>query len=222
MFKRKSDCRDLDAVTSQQCKRCKVIKDVSCYTSHPTNKSGLQAYCEPCAKEYGHKYFNSDKVYVIKMVSDAAANSRARRLKRREMGSFSFTTEDVEALRGQQGGRCELSGIPVVRKMHSNWQESPDRIDTTRDYTRHNVRLVALEFNGSCQWTPAKIQYAFLTQHEANAAAVEEEYQKALLKPPRRTTATHPKIEWRTVGRVQEVKCNRCNDFKHPRCFYLL
>ncbi|KAG5183954.1 hypothetical protein JKP88DRAFT_244826 [Tribonema minus] len=211
--------RQQSQLSTHLCARCKVVKDRNCYLAHPTNKSGLQAYCKQCMHEHGQKYFNSDKGFVMKMANDAASSSKSRRLKGREMGPFSFAVEDIEVLHADQGGLCALSGIPVVRKMHSNWQESPDRIDTSRDYTRGNVRLVAAEFNGSSQWTPEKVQYAFLTQHEADVAAVKEAYREALLKPKRVITRRNT-IEHCHVGGIKKVKCNKCNEYKTPQHFY--
>ena len=65
---------------------------------------------------------------------------------RRDGVTFSPPTITAQAIRDlilQQGGRCAISGVPLVFAHNSDWCCSLERVDTTRGYDADNVIVSA-------------------------------------------------------------------------------
>lgn len=65
---------------------------------------------------------------------------------------FELTKTDVEILVLRCKGKCEVSGIPFEMDPHPSARRRPfapsiDRVDSTRGYTRHNVRMICVIAN---------------------------------------------------------------------------
>lgn len=90
---------------------------------------------------------------------------------------FNFTYENLKDLVISQNGLCAISRIPLTFRRLSNWQCSPERLNTRKGYIVGNVALICLEFNTSdhshnsmvnpanvkatAQWTPELYMQVF-------------------------------------------------------------
>ena len=104
----------------------------------------------------------------------AKFTSISRALKgREEAGICTLTIEDIMDIHNKQKGRCYYSGILYTCKTKTNWQGSLERLDPSKGYTKDNVVISTLEFNGPTQWSLEKVKelYTLLcTEHEPNRA----------------------------------------------------
>lgn len=83
---------------------------------------------------------------------------RAKARSKRRGAEFHLTAADLEGLIARANGRCELTGIPFSTAKRQDWDKAPfapslDRIDNSRPYALHNVRIVCHAVNvGINEW----------------------------------------------------------------------
>jgi hypothetical protein len=88
-------------------------------------------------------------------------------------GDYNIDLQFLIDLYNQQNGLCEYSGMPLKfgSYIDINWVASIERLDVSKGYTKDNVCLICIEFNGpdhtittgseyGCAgWNPLKFQY---------------------------------------------------------------
>lgn len=80
------------------------------------------------------------------------AYTTAKRNARKRGIKFSLTRTDIEILVTRCEGCCELSGIPFELDPHATASRRPfapsiDRIESSKGYDRHNVRVICVAAN---------------------------------------------------------------------------
>lgn len=147
----------------QVCKTCGVIKP---YSEYPLQRSpatwrgsGCPTYrkhCKACvaarAREWRQSnpgYQGTGKVLGIPKAERmlmSLIRMRVTDAKARAAGG-TLTAEQAYALYQQQGGRCAISGLPLVLEKGSPWVPSLDQVVAGAGYHEHNVQWVAWAVN---------------------------------------------------------------------------
>jgi len=165
----------INNATTKVCTGCKVDKNLEEYCKQKNGLYGLRAQCKKCCSEYGKKYCDTDRGFLIHLLK--AAKRRIKIMsdigKREDACEFDLTLEDILAIYEYQSGKCYYSNIPMILKRFSNWQCSLERLNPKMGYILCNVALVCLEFNSPDQWTPEKYNEfieLLKTDHKSNIA----------------------------------------------------
>ena len=161
-----------------QCNRCQVIKPEIDFEFHSLHTGQRLKQCKTCnekqikyRKKYITKYRLNCKSYYennrekISKTQQKRFNTIEGRLKKiLSHAKWSVknnikTTIGIEFLinlYNKQGGKCALTGIPLIYSTdnESNYRSSPfmvsiDRINSNLGYTEDNIRLVCLIVNCS-------------------------------------------------------------------------
>lgn len=144
----------------KNCDECQQDKPLTDFYRHPTCLDGRTRLCKVCykkrtkiyknlnpekSKNHRKKYDQSVRGKLNRLVR--VAKERATKLNKEFDLDFSF----IVTLFEQQSGVCSLTGIPfdLSKTKHSRRPFCPslDRIDSTRGYTKDNVRLVCTAVN---------------------------------------------------------------------------
>jgi hypothetical protein len=113
--------------------------------------SGKLSYCKSCNNIRMINSVNTPYGYMKKVVN-AAKDSARRRDKIRKRNDTSHECDEnlfqlfIDILK-KQGGRCAITGIPLVYKMNHRFAASPDRIDDSKGYVKGNVRFIISPLN---------------------------------------------------------------------------
>ncbi len=145
----------------KRCSKCKEQKPKSEFSKTRTNKDGLSYVCSPCNRETSRKYRkdNSAEYYERQQrkreeaptfISQMLYNATSRAKKK---GfdidiDVAFLTELLEA----SDYKCAVTGqtmtlLSLNRKKANPFRASLDRIDSSKGYTKGNVRLVCWAVN---------------------------------------------------------------------------
>jgi hypothetical protein len=150
----------LNQILTKKCAKCKVNKTIEEFSKHKNCKDGLQTVCKQCHKEYtqnnkesikqkGIKYRqknkDSIKEYIRKNCLRRLLDKARFRTKRKNL-QFDLT---VEWLQERYTGRCELTGIEFQFGTEGRSPITPslDRIDSSKGYTKDNIRIVIWALN---------------------------------------------------------------------------
>ena len=114
----------INNATTKVCTGCKVDKNLEEYCKQKNGLYGLRAQCKKCCSEYGKKYCDTDRGFLIHLLK--AAKRRIKIMsdigKREDACEFDLTLEDILAIYEYQSGKCYYSNIPMILKRFSNWQ----------------------------------------------------------------------------------------------------
>ncbi len=200
--------------------RTKYCGNINCKSTQPLpitefrkdNRVGreYQSYCKTCSNKSVRQYTNTDEGFMKRSLQSAEKCNDGRNKKGRNL-QFTLTLDELKAKWETQQGRCHITAMPMVRKTHSDFKCSIERIDNDIGYTDENTVLVICEVNGAKQWTRAKAQYLFSTTvHDPIDLA-------AQLAAPKRTGALRGKQhkEWQ-VDTNGNIYCHHC-DVTKPR-----
>jgi len=133
--------------SSKRCPKCDEVKPFEEFNKNRSSTDGLQAYCRPCQQQESKKYFNEKPEHVVL----GGMKSRSRN---KGLCEVEWTVEEV---REKLQGCCEVTGFPFDNNRNpETWNmcnpfcASPDRIDSTKGYTKDNTRWVVWIFNLMC------------------------------------------------------------------------
>lgn len=122
-----------------------------------SEKDGLQTYCKTCQKTNGRIFFSKLDKFLQKLINDAKQRCKKSAKIERNI-TVEITFDDVMNLYKIQRGKCAITG----RKMTHNcvndreadsqhimnlYNISIDRIDSTKGYTKNNIRLICAAVN---------------------------------------------------------------------------
>jgi hypothetical protein len=114
--------------------------------------------CKECDKIRVKKYQNSDGYWNV-MLNNAKTHSITRKEKGRiDAGVCNLTLEDLQNKWNFQNGKCYYSNIKMIKRRHSDWACSLERLNNLLGYTDDNTVLICQEFNTSTQWNLNKIK----------------------------------------------------------------
>ena len=137
------------------CKTCGIRKDVlSEYTLLSNKRKGgrtnkyRSAECRQCGNAYSTQRRENDLAYR------ARGLVRGTKQRAKQKGIDHNLTEDW-LLERLERGVCEVTGIPFtftsgeIKGGHRSFTPSLDRTDTTKGYTKDNVKVVVWVYNGA-------------------------------------------------------------------------
>jgi hypothetical protein len=138
--------RTTNHVTEQRtCARCQQALPVETFDRF---KSGnYRQTCNPCRSAATRKTASSSyETYLSNLFSKSRDTS-----KRRDLGNYEVTLEQLIELWEAQNGRCAVSGVVLTHHVdgsgHKDFNASIDRIDSQLGYVPGNIQLVALRVN---------------------------------------------------------------------------
>jgi hypothetical protein len=114
--------------------------------------SGINSLCKSCHSIRSANYYNTPYGFMKKVVAAAATSSAKRRGSKRKRKDTSHDCDEnifqlfVDIIK-EQGGRCAITGIPMVYKMNHQFAASPDRLDDSKGYVKGNVRFIITPLN---------------------------------------------------------------------------
>lgn len=131
----------------KKCKSCGKEKDLDEFYDHATNKDRKTNTCNLCYSERRRKHYHKQPASIC------LSNMRTRS-KQRGFEEVEWTVEEIQE---KLSGCCEVTGIPFEHKrstsdnhMGNPYVASPDRIDSSKGYTKENTRWVVWIFNAMC------------------------------------------------------------------------
>jgi hypothetical protein len=142
-------------ITTKICSKCKITKSVSDFYKQYENI--YKSECKKCSIKYREDYIKTLNGYFVKLLAAAKGDAKKRTVKGRvDAGIFDITVDDLNDLWNNQKGLCYYSKLPMNYDKNE-WKVSLERLNNKMGYTRDNICLVCLEFNGPCQWSHLKI-----------------------------------------------------------------
>jgi hypothetical protein len=121
---------------------------------------GYQRWCKSCVNQYTREHRDTDEVFMSDLLNTARGNNNTRNKKCREL-EFTLTLEELNEKLVQQNGLCYITNMPMMRRAHSHFKCSIERLDDRIGYTDANTVLVISEVNTRNQWTKDKFNYLF-------------------------------------------------------------
>lgn len=142
---------ELEQGDQKYCGRCHTLVSPNNFTNYHGS-----LMCLPCLDTY---IKSMPKEHFFREMLSHAKKSSGERLSRNRVnaGVFSLTLDDIVDLWNKQEGKCYYSKIKMSYLPNSIWQVSIERLNTNQGYTKENVVLSTLEFNGRVQWSIDKI-----------------------------------------------------------------
>jgi hypothetical protein len=179
-----------DGETYCKCTSCKNYK-----TLLEFNKIG--DVCRECIVERDKLTRTTPRGHIKHLCSSAKSSAKLRTKKDKEgteRGDYDIDFNFLIHLYNQQNGLCAYSGLPLKfgTYLQSNWVASLERLDVTKGYTKDNVCLVCIEFNGpdhsittgpdyGCAgWNPMKLQYFLAHVQHKKGLITDEELQAVI------------------------------------------
>jgi hypothetical protein len=132
--------------------------------------------CRKCVCQRAKVAKSTPRGHMIKLCNNAICGAKLRSSKstnNTERSTYDIDYKFLIELYKQQKGLCAYSGLPLQfgSYLDKNWVASLERIDVTKGYTKDNVCLICLEFNGADRtimtgpeygcagWNALKFQY---------------------------------------------------------------
>lgn len=136
------------------CLSCNIELPTTNYNSAKSSSDGLQTYCKECHTVKTYTNLSRFKPFMKNLFGEIKYNAKTRDIK------VEITLEDLFELYEKQDGKCMYSGVRMTHnKMPSGkvkdyrsettnpYNISVDRIDSTKDYTKENIQMVAVSVN---------------------------------------------------------------------------
>jgi hypothetical protein len=142
------------SVTEKKCFNCSIIKSYNEFSLCTKDTSGLTTLCKSCTKDKRLIFMKDVRNFLIQKMSDAK-----KRTKKNNKIQFDISTEDWIAQYKKQNGICVLTGITMTWEYSSHensdfyssvkypYNISPDRIDSSKGYTKDNIQFVCNRVN---------------------------------------------------------------------------
>ena len=173
------------------CKGCKIEKLFSEFYENSESKEGRLLRCKECCKRWSKEWRDqtpkeerSKSHKEWRLHNRGAALLTIARFRAKKKGlEFTITTADIDPK--IKYGLCELTGIRFNLKNGKTWDSpSIDRIDSSKGYTKDNVRVVLYCVNVMANtWGANKIveiAKAIVERRKVNAA--EQKFERAFGK----------------------------------------
>lgn len=145
----------------KRCSKCKEEKPKSEFSKTRTNKDGLSYLCSPCNKESSRKYRKDnaasyyerqqrkreeEPTFIAQMLYNATTRAKNKGL------DIDIDIPFLTSLLEESNYKCAVSGqdmtlLSLNRKKANPFRVSLDRIDSSKGYTKENVRLVCWAVN---------------------------------------------------------------------------
>lgn len=126
------------------CTKCKQTKSTDEYYKHSANKNKLQSQCKQCISltslQTKRNAYSTIPRYLKQLLRNTKSQAKVNNRK------VSITLDDLMELYCTQKGLCKLSGIQLTRNLpedNTEYNISIDRIDSSKQYIKDNVQLVA-------------------------------------------------------------------------------
>jgi len=153
-----------------------LYKCTSCNITKPsTEYRKIGDFCKECIYKRNKTKRTTPKghIQLLCQSSYTAAQKRHTSNDNFARSQYDIDYEFLVDLYNKQNGLCSYSGLPLKFGTYTetNWVASIERLDVSKGYTKHNVCLICVEFNGpdhsittgsdyGCAgWTPLKFQY---------------------------------------------------------------
>jgi hypothetical protein len=150
----------MNQILTKKCPKCRVEKNIEEFSKAKNRKDGLQTSCKRCHNKYtqenkesikqlGIKYRQKNKKLIKenhqKNIIRTLFNKAKYRTKNKNL-EFDIT---LEWLLERYSGRCELTKIEFQFAEEGRGPISPslDRIDSSKGYTKDNVRIIIWSLN---------------------------------------------------------------------------
>jgi len=183
----------IDGETHYKCTCCKNYKMSSQYKK-------IGDICSDCILQRARLTRTTSRGHLQHLCNTAklAAKIRAKKeteeTEETERGDYDIDFNFLIDLYNQQKGLCAYSGLPLKfgTYLQFNWVASLERLDVTKGYTKDNVCLVCIEFNGpdhsvttgldyGCAgWNPVKFQYFLAHVQHSKGLITDEELQAVI------------------------------------------
>jgi hypothetical protein len=113
--------------------------------------SGKLSFCKSCNNIRMINSVNTPYGFLTNLCNTSKRSARNRGKKRRRNDTSDECVENLFQLFvdiiNEQGGRCAITGIPLVYKQKHNFAASPDRLDNSKGYVKGNVRFIIVPLN---------------------------------------------------------------------------
>ena len=197
------------SAASQVCKDCMTERPLRDFYRHP-NSAEFRKICKPCSRQKEKERAAARRTYKAEKAKEYRKKYRGRELlrmarQRAEKKGLSFTLEEAPIQDVIDVGVCELTGIPFSLDGGKTWDSpSIDRIDSSKGYTRNNVRVVLHCLNVMANvWGENKIiQIADAIMEKRLAASFQ--FQESLTSALKQRMNLHASPEyaltWKTWG----------------------
>jgi hypothetical protein len=129
--------------------------------------------CRPCVNSKQLTRGRTVLGFVQRLLGNARDHIRKINKTRNASERVDLTPSQVLDLLWDQEGRCGVGGLLISLRPGTDWQASLERLDTSKGYTKDNVKIICVEFNstvrisvreeaptGSGQMTPQKFAHA--------------------------------------------------------------
>jgi hypothetical protein len=125
----------------KQCSKCKETKPKTDFSADKYQRDGLYCSCNACKSEYKSKYALTLRGRATTLVNHARNCKKGKRASLEK----NLTVDDIIPI--LKVGVCQLTGLPFdfsKSKTSSKNAHAPslDRIDSSKGYTKENVRVV--------------------------------------------------------------------------------
>lgn len=142
------------------CNICKLDKDLEDFDNHKNGKYGKRTTCKKCQAIRATEYRQKNKDFVAKIKVNyrnsfdgfiQTSLGECRRRSKYNNKEFNLDSEFLSSLWQSQNGLCKFTGQPLeytkAPKIKNPFQASLDRIDSSKGYTKDNVRWVCWFIN---------------------------------------------------------------------------
>jgi hypothetical protein len=151
------------------CARCKQDKPVEAFSLAPRNtyREGRQSYCRACMAEYGKQDREKNRERYSEKNKERHKRTYNVSFETRLQTLLRATSSDRSALDFdwcwdrlvKQEFRCEITKIPLTYETSLPTSLSIDRIDSSKGYTKDNVRFVCWWINAAMgNWGLTKLK----------------------------------------------------------------
>lgn len=141
-----SDCKIVYEKSCQKmCTTCNKLKDWKAFGTEAKGLFSLKSKCKQCISihDYNRQSESTDSFFG-RMLNSCKHNSKN---KKRDLGEFTLTVEQLHSKWTKQNGKCAISGIQMMLGAHVHFKCSPERLSNDLSYTDGNVVLIIAELN---------------------------------------------------------------------------
>jgi hypothetical protein len=230
---------NVDGEEQYKCTSCCMIKP-------PTEFRKLSDFCKACIYDRHKRKRATPKGHLQHLchTSYVCSKLRQRKNENKLRGEHDIDFQYLVDLYNKQNGLCAYSNLPLKfgSYLATNWVASIERLDVSKGYTKNNVCLICIEFNGpdhtittgsdyGCAgWNPLKFQYflahvqhkkGLMTDEELQAVIDIQEYFKEKEgktrspKSPQEKTNTQKALKQMTVKDVKDAIQHKKRQYKN-------
>lgn len=175
-----------DDGTYYTCTRCDAVKSVEEFGKH------VHSGCKQCRATHDRAKIETPRGFMIQTLTSMRNSSKHRKHHPPEFERI----EDLQQLFDSQGGLCAYSGLPmnIGSTLQHDWVASPERVDTTKGYTKDNVCFICYEFNTPVHQSSVR-DAASVTGSPAWSKHKFDEFKNKILEKMRRLSVSSQNIQ---------------------------